>query len=100
MALEPQREAFLRSVAPLVWWKTPEEAILSPEYLVRQVMCLGTLAQLRDLEACYSPDELKTILKNATPGQLNGRSWHFWHYRLYGPDCTVPPMPQRPRPLD
>jgi hypothetical protein len=41
---------------------------------------------------------LREVLRNAEAGQLNERSWHFWHYRLglavYG-DRPVPPIPVR-----
>ncbi len=41
---------------------------------------------------------LREVLRGAEAGQLDARSWHYWHYRLglaeYG-KRPVPPMPAR-----
>ncbi len=41
---------------------------------------------------------LRDVLKNSEAGELDARSWHYWHYRLgmaeYGVK-PVPPMPVR-----
>jgi hypothetical protein len=53
---------------------------------------------LTELADVAGEDYLRGVLQNAEAGQLNARSWHYWHYRLglaeYGAR-PVPPMPVR-----
>jgi hypothetical protein len=89
----------LRTLAArYVWWKTPEEAMLFPDRVAAQVMNLGTLEDAAQMAEATGEDYLRGVLRRAEAGQLNARSWHYWHYRLglaeYG-RVPVPPMPQR-----
>jgi hypothetical protein len=87
-----------RLAARYVWWKTPEEAMQFPHRVAAQVMNLGTWEDLTELADVAGEDYLRGVLQNAEAGQLNARSWHYWHYRLglaeYGAR-PVPPMPVR-----
>lgn len=48
------------------------------------------------LKLCKLNDEiLKEALKQAQAGYFDEKSWHFWHYRLYGAESIVPKLPQR-----
>lgn len=95
--LTPAQRAFLESVAHLVWWKEPQKALEWPEYLLRQVMCLGSLEESIALEALFPKADLRKVLLGAEAGQLNGRSWNFWYARLF--DCIsydqIAPCPVR-----
>jgi hypothetical protein len=81
-----------------VWWKTPEEAMRFPERVAAQVMNLGTWGDLTALIEAAGEPYLRQVLRGAEAGQLDVRSWHYWHYRLglaeYGVR-PVPPMPAR-----
>jgi len=81
-----------------VWWKTPEEAMRFPERVAAQVMNIGDWDDVLDLIEAAGEGYLREVLQHAEAGQLNERSWHYWHYRLglaeYG-IRPVPPMPVR-----
>jgi hypothetical protein len=81
-----------------VWWKTPEEAMLYPDRVAAQVMNLGDFDDLTEMVEATGEDYLRRVLRHAEAGQLNARSWHYWHYRLglaeFG-RTPVPPMPVR-----
>ncbi len=87
-----------RLAARYVWWKTPEEAMLYPDRVAAQVMTLGTFEDLTEMVEVTGEDYLRKVLQQAEAGQLNTRSWHYWHYRLglaeYG-RIPVPSMPVR-----
>lgn len=91
--------ACLRSLAArYVWWKTPDEAMKFPDRVAAQVMNLGTFDDLTEMVEAVGEDYLRGVLERAEAGQLDARSWHYWHYRLglaeYG-SRPVPPMPVR-----
>src|ERR1700678_2534602 len=97
--LKAEALACLQMLAPrYVWWKTPEEAMLYPDRVAAQVMTLGTFEDLTEMVEVTGEDYLRRVLQQAEDGQLNARSWHYWHYRLglaeYG-RITVTPMPVR-----
>jgi hypothetical protein len=72
--------------------------MLFPGRVAAQVMNLGTWEDLTKLIETAGEDYLRDVLKGAEAGQLDVRSWHYWHYRLglaeYG-RRPVPPMPVR-----
>jgi hypothetical protein len=89
----------LRALAPrYVWWKTPDEAMEWPDRVAAQVMNLGTWEDLTEMIEATGEDYLRGVIERAEAGQLDARSWHYWHYRLglaeYG-KRPVPPMPLR-----
>ena len=91
--------ACLRRLAPAyVWWKTPDEAMQFPDRVAAQVMNMGAWEDLTAMIEATGEDYLREVLRHAEAGQLDARSWHYWHYRLglaeYGAR-PVPPMPVR-----
>lgn len=84
--------------ARYVWWKTPDEAMQNPQRVAAQVMNIGTWEDASRLVDAAGDDYLRYVLQTAEAGQLEERSWHYWHYRLglaeYG-KRPVPPMPMR-----
>ena len=95
----PEGLECLRGLArTYVWWKTPEEAMQYPNRVAAQVMNLGTWEDLTALIEAAGETYLRQVLRGAEAGQLDARSWHYWHYRLglaeYGVR-PVPPMPAR-----
>ena len=91
--------ACLRRLASrYVWWKTPEEAMQYPQRIAAQVMNLGTWEDCVEMWDSTGDDYLRSVLTHAEAGQLDARSWHYWHYRLglaELPHRRVPPMPMR-----
>jgi hypothetical protein len=97
--LTGQGLACLRTLAArYVWWKTPDEAMEFPDRVAAQVMNLGTFEDLTAMVEATGEDYLRGVLDRAGAGQLDERSWHYWHYRLglarYGTK-PVPPSPVR-----
>jgi hypothetical protein len=98
-ALSPSGLACLRRLAArYVWWKSPEEAMQFPDRVAAQVMNIGDWNDVVEMIDAVGEAYLREVLRRAEAGQLNERSWHFWHYRLglaeYGVR-PVPPMPVR-----
>jgi len=97
--VSPSALACLRRLAPrYIWWKAPDEAMRFPDRVAAQVMNIGDWNDVIELVDVMGEDYLRNILQHAEAGQLNERSWHYWHYRLglaeYGVK-PVPPMPAR-----
>lgn len=94
--MTPDASAFLLQRAPkYIWWKTPEEAMEYPDKIIAQIMDIGDWEDTCELLERVGQDELKRILSVAQAGWLRPRSWHYWHYRLFGPETIVPPVPVR-----
>jgi hypothetical protein len=91
--------ACLQRLAPkYVWWKTPEEAMLFPDRVAAQIMNIGIWEDITALIEAAGEDYLRNVLQASEIGQLNPRSWHYWHYRLglaQPGSSPVPPMPVR-----
>jgi hypothetical protein len=85
-----------RLAARYVWWKTPEEAMLYPGRVAAQVMNLGTFDDLTEMVEATGEDYLREVLQRSEAGQLNARSWHYWHYRLGLAEFGVRPVPPMP----
>jgi hypothetical protein len=79
-----------------VWWKPADEALRLPDRVIAQVMNLGDYDDVQALSAHLGEDRLRDVVRHAEAGQLDERSWTYWHYRLglAAPE-QVPPMPQR-----
>ena len=69
-----------------------------PDRIVSQVMNIGDWEDVVEMVDAVGENYLRKVLEEAEAGQLNARSWHYWHYRLglaeYG-IRPVPPMPAR-----
>lgn len=79
-----------------VWWKTAAEAMDYPDRVAAQVMNLGTIDDLTKMSEAVGEDYLRSVLNRAEAGQLNARSWHYWHYRLGLAQYGSKPVPQMP----
>ncbi len=79
-----------------IWWKTPEEAIATPERVMAQVMNIGDFDDIQALDRMVGDEILRQVLTHAEAGQFDQRSWAYWHYRLGLADLErVPPLPRR-----
>ena len=65
-----------------IWWKTPDEAVATPERVIAQVMNIGDYWDVQELAVQVGDDVLRRVLEHAESGQFNARSWAYWHYRL------------------
>jgi len=82
--------------AKYIWWKSPDDALQWPERIAAQVMNIGDYDDVQRLVEAFGNGYLQRVLANAEAGQLNERSWHYWHYRLrLAKPGKVPPMPKR-----
>lgn len=90
------QDALRRFAGKYVWWKTPDEALATPERVVAQVMNIGDYDDVQALANQVGDDCLREVLAHAEIGQFTERSWTYWHYRL-GParPGQVPAMPTR-----
>ncbi len=82
--------------AKYIWWKTPKEALETPQRVMAQVMDIGDWDDVQALADGVGDAALRDVVAGAQAGQFNPRSWTYWHYRLGMAefDC-VPPLPQR-----
>ncbi len=79
-----------------LWWVRPEAALQEQQRLVAQIMKLGTLEDIQLVERELGEDCFRKVLKRASPGQFDERSWTYWHYRLdLAQAGRVPSLPRR-----
>jgi hypothetical protein len=95
--MERSDEQLLRELArKYIWWKSPEEAVRTPQRIIAQVMNLGDYQDVQLLAKQVGDEPLRQAIGHAEAGQFNERSWHYWHYRLGLADLgEVPPLPPR-----
>ena len=93
---EEQWELLRHWAARYIWWKSPEEALRYPERVLAQVMNLGDYEDVQRMTQAFGDEALREVLRHAEAGQLNERSWAYWHYRLgLATPGHVPPLPVR-----
>ena len=91
-----EQEALGRWATKYVWWKAPDEALAHPERIVAQVMNIGDYDDVRTLFKLVDEEYLRAVLQGAKAGELNERSWAYWHYRLgLSEPGEVPALPER-----
>jgi hypothetical protein len=71
-----------RIAGRVIWWDTPEHAVLRLDDFLCRVMTFGNLADVNYIEAFYGRDRLRAALRSAPAGVIDPRSWHYWHRRL------------------
>lgn len=88
---------FLKALAgKYIWWKSPDDALATPDRVIAQVMDIGDYADVLALTAQVGEDELRRVLAHGQAGQFRPRSWAYWHYRLGMAEVDqVPPLPVR-----
>lgn len=88
--------AIERLAEKYVWWKSPDETLLTPERLIAQVMNIGDYDDVLLLVEDVGDDALRNVLAHAEAGQFSERSWAYWHYRLgLASPNQVPAIPAR-----
>lgn len=87
----------LKSLASkYIWWKTPDEAVVTPERIIAQVMNIGDYSDVQSLATQVGDEVLREVLTHAEAGQFSERSWAYWHYRLGLSSVDhVPALPAR-----
>jgi hypothetical protein len=60
-------------------------------------MNIGDYDDVVALISAIGEDRLRDVLRQSEIGQLNPKSWAYWHYRLglIKPEDAPPPMPER-----
>ncbi len=88
---------FLRPLAAkYIWWKTPDDALITPDRVIAQVMNIGDYADVQTMIKQTGDEALREVLEHAEIGQFSERSWNYWHYRLgLASAGQVPSMPVR-----
>jgi hypothetical protein len=82
--------------AKYIWWKTPDESLREPERIAARVMDIGDYEDVQRLATEMGDAFLRSVIAKAEPGQLNARSWNYWHHRLgLVTRGKVPRMPKR-----
>ncbi len=80
-----------------IWWKRTDDAMVTPERVVAQVMNIGDYGDVQVVANSIGDNYLCHVLQHAEIGQFSARSWTYWHYRLglVTPNETMPEMPKR-----
>lgn len=92
--IDVDREALKPLAGKYIWWKSPEEAVATPERVIAQVMNIGDYFDVQLLVSQVGDAVLREVLARAEAGQFNERSWAYWHYRLGL--CSVDQVPALP----
>lgn len=91
-----QAELLRQWAVRYIWWKSPDEALRYPARILTQVMNIGDYEDVQQMVDAFGNEALCEVLRHAEAGQLNERSWAYWHYRLgMASPGQVPPMPTR-----
>lgn len=77
-----------------VWFKPAAAAVAAPEHFIAHVLTYGTFEDVQALRRVVSDDELREALDNAPAGVFDGRSWSYWHLKLFD-RYDPPPLPAR-----
>jgi hypothetical protein len=77
----------------LIWWKSPEESLRTPERLIAQAMALGTWDDLETTKRHWGLEGFRRVLASPPPGVFDRRSWNYWH--VVFDIQPVPPLPVR-----
>lgn len=89
-------ERLLRALARrYVWWLSPAEALVRPNFIAAQVMEMGDYGDVLRLEAGLGRQALVRALREAEAGRFSERSWIYWHHRLGIAGERIPPLPRR-----
>ena len=89
------RSDIIREMArKYIWWKSADDASLSPRRVVAQIMNIGDFYDVRFVWASLGSQVFRDVLEHAEAGWFNGRSWAYWHYR-----CGLIPFGENPPPL-
>lgn len=92
-------EALARWAKRYIWWKSVPDALRYPDRIIAQVMNIGDYDDLLELIATFGEEALREVIRHAEPGEFNGRSWAYWHYRLgmvpLEASAPIPPLPTR-----
>ena len=65
-----------------VWWQPPKKTLENQNYFLAQLMTFGTAEDVFWLLKRWGYQPFIETLNNPPLGVFNGRSWHFWHYKL------------------
>ncbi len=64
--------------------------------VLAQVMNIGDYDDVQRMVEVFGEEALRDVLRHAEIGQLNARSWAYWHYRLRMAEPEqVPSLPIR-----
>jgi hypothetical protein len=93
-------DEILRELArKYIWWKSPDDALRTPQRTIAQVMNLGDYDDVQLLANQLGDKILCEALAGSEAGQFDKRSWTYWHYRLGLAELgEVPPLPARTLP--
>ena len=76
----------------VIWWKTPEDALKTPNHLIAHAMAHGLLEDILILQNKFGLAAFQAVLKNPPAGIFDKKSWVFWHIRFNYP---LTPLPTR-----
>jgi hypothetical protein len=78
-----------------LWWEAPDTWERDPDWLIRQVLSLGTIEDYVWVRGYFGRRRIIRSLQSAPAGTIDPRSWTYWHRHFHLP---VPPLPKRRRP--
>ena len=81
-----------RLAARYVWWQPVAETLAERRKLLFAIMRLGTATDYVVARDIFGEEAFEEALRTAGPGDLDERSWTFWH-RHFGREPR--PCPKR-----
>ena len=81
----------------VIWFKTPEDALLDTKLFLAHLMTYGNLNDIRVTLKYFSEEDFAAVLTDPPPGVFDIRSWTYWNVRYHHE--PVPPLPKRKIPL-
>jgi len=88
--LTPELESIVRRI---VWFETPEEALLDPIRFMAYAMARATHEDMKAIRRFVDDADFIEALDKAPPGIIDGRSWAYWNSKMGR--YPAPPLPVR-----
>ena len=87
-------DAEMRRIARrVIWFEPPEQALSRPARFLCYLMTHGRPEDVLPVMERVGREAFRAALRQALPGIMDARSWHYWHVVL---DMEpTPPLPRR-----
>jgi len=76
--IQVNQESLKLLASKYIWWKTPEEAVVTPERVIAQVMNISDYSDVQALVSQAGVEVLREVLTHAEAGQLNVTNSHSY----------------------
>jgi hypothetical protein len=89
----PRNAQTLNIAASVIWFESPEEALIDPVRFMAYAMTYALPEDMRVIRKYVSDEDFREALDKAPPGIIDPRSWAYWNLKMGR--YPAPPLPTR-----